>query len=102
MPGAAVLASDVVNYDTNNDLNTAIGTKVVPGDLIKSIVSIAIYFVGFVCVSLIIYGGFMWALAAGAQEKITKAKNLIMYSLIGLLITASAYAIGNFIFGYFK
>jgi hypothetical protein len=48
---------------------------------------------------LIIYAGFSWMTAEGNEEKVTKARQLIINAAIGLIITACAYAIS---FGIFK
>jgi RsiW-degrading membrane proteinase PrsW (M82 family) len=46
---------------------------------------------------LIIYGGILWMTAAGNEEKVKKAKELITEALIGLVIVLAAYAISYFV-----
>jgi hypothetical protein len=50
---------------------------------------------------LIIYAGFSWMTAEGNEEKVTKARQLIINAAIGLIITACAYAISYGIFKMF-
>ena len=52
---------------------------------------------GVVFISYTIYGGFLWMTAAGNDEKINKAKNIIQNGIIGLIVILSAAAIYYFI-----
>lgn len=61
-----------------------------------------IYFaVGFVAVIVIIISGFMYATSGGNAANITKAKNGLLYSIIGLVVVALAFVITQFIIGRF-
>ena len=95
----AVTSKNVVEYDPKGDLSKSISTKTSPQDTLTQVAYYALYFLGALCVAFIIYGGFLWALAAGAQEKISKAKSMIIYALIGLIIVLSAWSIGYFVYG---
>jgi len=59
------------------------------GDIIRFILT----FLGAVFFILIIYGGFLWLTAGGNEEKLTKAKSLLINAVIGLIIVFAAYAI---------
>ena len=52
---------------------------------------------GIVFLVLIIYGGFIWMTAGGSEEKVTKARQIIINSAIGLAIVMMAYAITWFV-----
>ena len=52
---------------------------------------------GLLAVIVIIYGGFMYTTSAGDASKIKKAKDTIMYGVVGLVIALLAYAIVNFV-----
>lgn len=45
-----------------------------------------------------IYGGASWLLAAGNEEKITKAKKTLSYAVLGLVIVLASYSIINFVY----
>lgn len=64
--------------------------------------NIAYFIAGIVAVITIIVGGIMYATSSGDQANITKAKNLILFSIGGLIIILSAFAITNFVIGSFK
>lgn len=68
-----------------------------PGDFVKDIINILLYIVGAISVITIILGGLMYATSAGAAAQVTKAKNIILYSVIGLLSSLAALAIVQFV-----
>ncbi len=70
----------------------------VPG-IIGTVVGAALSFIGILFFVLIIYGGITWMTAAGNETQISKAKNLIISAIIGLIIVLAAYAITSFIGG---
>lgn len=61
------------------------------------IINVAIGVIGFVAVVMIIVGGLQYTTSAGDAAKVTKAKNTIMYGVIGLVVALLAFAIVNFI-----
>lgn len=57
------------------------------------IIGIALSFVGVLFLILMIYAGLLWMTAIGNEEKIKKAKGLLMDAVVGIIIVFSAYAI---------
>lgn len=55
--------------------------------------------VAIAAVGVIIFGGFRFSLSQGDPGKVKKAKDTIMYAIIGLIVVLSAFAITNFILG---
>lgn len=55
--------------------------------------------VGVLAVIGIIIGGVQYAISAGDAGKVKRAKNTIMYSLIGLAVALLSWAIVNFVLG---
>lgn len=47
---------------------------------------------------LTIYAGFVWMTAAGNEEKVSKAKNILKTSLIGVGVIVFSYVITAFVF----
>ena len=66
------------------------------GDVIANIVSIAMYFVGALAIIMIILGGIMYATAAGNDDKIKKARKMIVGAVIGLAVAILAYVLVDF------
>lgn len=52
---------------------------------------------GLIAVIMIIIGGFQWMTAAGNEDKVSKAKNIIQTAVIGLIIIIMAWAITIFV-----
>ena len=67
--------------------------------VIGSVIGGVLSFVGVIFLVLMIYGGLLWMTAAGNGQNVTKAKDIIISSVIGLIIVTSAYAITAFIGG---
>ncbi|MBU0722587.1 hypothetical protein KKA93_04000 [Patescibacteria group bacterium] len=63
-----------------------------PGKIGK-ILSISTIFLAVVFLGLMIYAGFLWMLARGNEQEVEKAKNIIIYAVIGLVVVLAAYAI---------
>lgn len=63
----------------------------------KLIINLLSVIVGFVAVVMIIVGGFRYITSAGSSEKVSGAKNTILYGIIGLVIVALAQVIVQFV-----
>jgi hypothetical protein len=66
--------------------------------LVTTIINIFSWVVGVVSVLMIIYGGFQY-ITSGGGEGVGKAKNIIMYAIIGLVVVAFAQVIVHFVLG---
>ena len=67
--------------------------------IVKRVINTLLYVIGILAVVMIIIGGVQYATSAGDQAAVTKAKNTIIYGLVGLAIAVLAYAIVNFVLG---
>ena len=63
---------------------------------VAGVINIALGLLGLIAVVLVVVGGFMWMTAAGNEEKIEKAKQLLFSALVGLVIIVAAWSIANF------
>lgn len=70
-------------------------------DLIQNGLSLAFFVAGIVAVIIIIVAGLSYTTSSGDAGKITRAKNMILYAVIGLVVIIAAYAITNFVFEAF-
>ena len=66
---------------------------------ITTILNAVIGVLGLACVIVMIIGGVNYMTSAGSSDKVKKAKDTILYGLIGLVICVLAFAIVNFIIG---
>lgn len=67
-------------------------------ELIRSIISLILGFLGVIAVLIILWAGFIWMTAGGEPDKVDKAKKMIYAGITGLVIIFSAYAISQFVF----
>lgn len=70
--------------------------------IIGQVINVFFSMVGVIFLILMVYAGYLWMMAQGNEEQVTKAKALIRSSIIGLIIAVSAYAITWFIFSAFS
>lgn len=66
---------------------------------VAQIINVALGVLGFVAAVMIIMGGVSYTTSAGDAAKVAKAKNTIIYGVVGLVIALLAFAIVNFIIG---
>lgn len=52
---------------------------------------------GIVAVIVVVIGGILYMTSSGDSSKVKKAKDTILYGIIGLVICALAFAIVNFV-----
>ena len=70
-------------------------------DAITSIIKVILFIVGALAVVMIIYSGIQYLLSAGDSAKVEKAKNTIMYAIVGLVVAIAAYAIVTWVVSIF-
>ena len=66
---------------------------------VKNVINVILYVVGLLAVVMVIIGGVQYTTSGGDSAAVTKAKNTILYGIVGLAIAILAYAIVNFVIG---
>lgn len=66
-------------------------------DTIQVIINVILGVLGLVAVIFIILGGVNFVTSSGDPGKVKKAKDTILYGVIGLVVALLAYAIVNFV-----
>ena len=66
---------------------------------LKSIMGVVYMVAVVIAVIVIIIAGILYATSRGDAAKITRAKNAILYSIIGLVVVIIAFTITNLIIG---
>ena len=64
-------------------------------DIINGVIGV----LGLVCVIVMIIGGVSYMTSSGDAGKVKKAKDTILYGLIGLVICVLSFAVVNFVIG---
>ena len=78
------------------DLTTS-ATCYDPGSMVTNLISWTIGMVGIVAAIFVVYGGVSYITSSGDPGKVQKAKQMILYALIGLIICALAEMITAFV-----
>ena len=66
-------------------------------DLVKKGLNILTWVAGILAIIMIIYAGYLLVRSANDTNKITTAKNIILYSVVGLIVVVAASAIVSFV-----
>lgn len=66
-------------------------------DIFSKATSVLIYAVGIISVIMVIVGGLMYTLSAGEPANTKKAKDTILYAVIGLVIALVALSIVTYV-----
>lgn len=75
--------------------------KITANELLQNGLNIAYYAIGAIAVVMIIIAGFTMVTSGGDAEAVKKAKNTILYSVIGLIFVILAFTITHFVIGIF-
>gem|GEM_PF-3797708 len=91
-PGAIDGLETFQNNYAGNTYGSAIG-------MITGWTNFLLPFVGAIAIAAIVYAGFLYLTAAGNDEQAGKAKKIIIWVVIGIIVIFSAYAIVNTLLG---
>lgn len=79
--------------DNNNFNDDGSGLESTIGNIIQAVIGI----LGLACVIIIIIGGIQYMTSSGDAGKVKKAKDTILYGVIGMIICVLAFAITTFV-----
>lgn len=89
--------SDPINVDTavckGKDENVQ--------NVIGNVVNTLLFLLGIASVIVIIIGGITYTTSAGNDAHVKRAKDMILYAVVGLVVAFAAYAIVNWVIGAF-
>lgn len=91
-------AFEGVQFDPENKIANA--TKLTtksPVSITIATIQWALGMLGLVAVVMVLYGGATWMTAAGNEERIKKAKDILKAALIGLVVVLLSWAIVTFV-----
>ena len=80
----------------NVKISSAISQKSFGSTLI-AMVNYFIGFLGFLATLAFVYAGVLWVVSAGNEEMTTKAKKILMYAILGILVVILSYSAVVFI-----
>ena len=83
-------------YEGNVQTATGLGNTD-PREMAGSVINIVLGFLGVIAVLIILLGGFKWMTAAGNEDGIAEAKQMIGAGIVGLVIILAAFGIAQFV-----
>ncbi|MBQ8991927.1 hypothetical protein IJ103_01945 [Candidatus Saccharibacteria bacterium] len=95
---AEVICSDgsrAASFDKCSNRTAAEGRSLM--NTLQTVINVVLAVLAFVTVAMIIIGGINYSTSQGDAAKVTKAKNTILYGVIGLVVALLAFAIVNFV-----
>lgn len=100
-----VLISLAQGISTGTDPNSTTTVNIPTtsaSDLFGNALNLTYFIAGAVSVIVIIIAGIMYISSSGDAGRVAKAKNLLTYAIVGLVIVLSAFVITNFVIGRFN
>ncbi|MBT5016069.1 hypothetical protein HN748_05800 [Candidatus Peregrinibacteria bacterium] len=85
--------------DSPENITSATGGEGSFRTLARTIVNFFLYFLGFLATVMIIYGGILYVTSAGNDENVQKAKKILMYAIVGIIVILLSFAIVNTVIG---
>ncbi len=67
--------------------------------IVLTIVNFFLTFLGLLAVIMVIYGGFLYVSSAGNEENVNKAKKILLYAVVGIVVIIVSFALVNTILG---
>lgn len=91
-------ASGASYAEVCNDTNDGVtGQQTDLMSVLNVVINVVLGVIGFIAVAMIIMGGISFTTSQGDAAKTTKARNTILYGVVGLVIALLAFAIVNFV-----
>lgn len=85
--------------DSPQNITDATGGEGSFRTLARTIVNFFLYFLGFIATIMIIYGGVLYVTSAGNDDNVGKAKKILLYAVVGIIIILLSFAIVNTVIG---
>ena len=67
--------------------------------IVLTIINFFLTFLGLLAVIMVIYGGFLYVSSAGNEENVNKAKKILLYAVLGIVIIIVSFALVNTLLG---
>lgn len=97
LPFTGVNPDTDIEINQDKSINNEVIDNLAKGDLrseiIPQTIQIILQIMGTISLVLFLYAGFLLVMRDGEEEKVTKARNLMMYSLLGVVVALLSYII---------
>lgn len=82
---------------SNPQCSTTPANSVSINNIIKAVINLLSFFVGLIAVIMIMVSGYKYITAGGDSNKVSNAKNTLVYAIIGLVVAALAQSLVKFV-----
>ncbi|MFH1838296.1 MAG: pilin [Candidatus Kuenenbacteria bacterium] len=86
----------IAQADTNLTDPLGLNTNAPVEDLAIRIIKVILGLVGVITMGMFIYGGLMWMTSGGREEKVKKGRQILIWTILGLVIILTSYVILTF------
>ena len=93
--------TDTLEKSVNAVTPSGTSTTTLP-EYIQIIINVLIGLIGVIAVIMLIYGGFTFVLSGGDEKATKRARETILFAVVGIVIAILAFAIVNFVIGSFS
>ncbi len=69
-----------------------------PAALIRRVINLLMAFIGSITLVLYVFAGILWMTASGSSERIDKAKQILVWTTLGITVMLFSYILVNFLF----
>ena len=66
---------------------------------IQKVINILLFIIGIIAVIMIVIAGIQYVTSGGNADQASRAKNTIIYAVVGIIVAVMAYAIVGFVIG---
>lgn len=99
----SVAVVNVITTVIGGTIDQATGLPMVAADstTLTAILNTVYFWAGVIAVIMVIVGGLLYAISGGNSSNVTKAKDTIIYSVVGLIVVIVAFTITQVVIGRF-
>lgn len=96
---AFAVITGAIDTNDNPEIIGQLGGDLSLRQLVLKIINYFLGFLGLLAVVMVIYGGFLYVSSAGNEENVNKAKKILLYAVIGIVVIIASFALVNAILG---
>lgn len=90
-----VMAQAIVDEDQPGIIRALSGGQTGIRGIVLTIINFFLGFLGLLAVVMVIYGGFLYVSSAGNEENVNKAKKILLYAVVGIIVIIVSFALVN-------
>lgn len=83
----------------NDDIPNSVSRTSLSAGTVETVLKAVFGFAGAIAMIMIVIGGFKYITSLGNAQNIAKAKDTILYAIIGLVVCVMGYSIVTFVLG---